>query len=183
MTILKPGGRAAIVLPDNCLFADQAGGVFKILTEDCALHTVLRLPRGTFSPYSQGVKANVVFFTKGRRTENVWIYDARTNVPGITKKDRLLTPAHFAEFERCYGKDPNGKAKRQPDDSKEDRWRSYGFRWLREESLEDADELPEPEELVTDAIQELEEAVGDLNQVLRLLGDRSGQPDRAATTT
>ena len=65
LTILKPGGRAAVVLPDNCLFADQAGEVFKILTEDCDLHTVLRLPRGTFTPYSQGVKANVVFFTKG----------------------------------------------------------------------------------------------------------------------
>ena len=70
LTILKPGGRAAVVLPDNCLFADQAGEVFKILTEDCDLHTVLRLPRGTFTPYSQGVKANVVFFTKGYPTEN-----------------------------------------------------------------------------------------------------------------
>ena len=69
LTILKPGGRAAVVLPDNCLFADQAGEVFKILTEDCDLHTVLRLPRGTFTPYSQGVKANVVFFTKGDPTE------------------------------------------------------------------------------------------------------------------
>ena len=65
LTILKPGGRAAVVLPDNCLFADQAGEVFQIVTEDCDLHTVLRLPRGTFTPYSPGVKANVVFFTKG----------------------------------------------------------------------------------------------------------------------
>src|SRR5919109_1932535 len=120
--------------------------------QDCNLHTVLRLPRGTFTPYSQGVKANVVFFTKSQPTENVWIYDARTNVPGITKKDRPLTPEHFAEFERCYGKDPNGKAKRQSGDSKRDRWRSFhisevkehdfkldGFKWLREETLEDAD--------------------------------------------
>lgn len=182
MTILKPGGRAAVVLPDNCLFADQAGEVFKLLTEDCTLHTVLRLPRGTFTPYSAGVKANVVFFTKGYPTETVWIYDGRTNVPGITKKDRPLTPEHFIEFERCYGKHPNGGAKRKASDSKEDRWRSFhisevkerefkldGFKWLKEESLEDADELPEPEELVTDAIEELEEAVGELNQVLRLL--------------
>ena len=64
LTVLKPGGRAAVVLPDNCLFADQAGEVFEILTKDCDLHTVLRLPRGTFTPYSQGVKANVVFLTK-----------------------------------------------------------------------------------------------------------------------
>ncbi len=93
MTILKPGGRAAMVLPDNCLFEDKAGEVFKILMQDCNLHTVLRLPRGTFTPYSQGVKANVIFFQKGYPTENVWIYDARSNVPGITKKDRPLTPA------------------------------------------------------------------------------------------
>ncbi len=110
-------------LQDNCLFADQAGEVFQIVTEDCDLHTVLRLPRGTFTPYSPGVKANVVFFTKGAKTEQTWIYDARTNVPGITKKDRPLTPAHFAEFEQCYGTNPDGRAKRKPADSKEDRWR------------------------------------------------------------
>jgi type I restriction enzyme M protein len=66
LTILKPGSGAAVVLPDNCLFADQAGEVFRIVTEDSDLHTVLRLPRGTFTPYSPGVKANVVFFTKDR---------------------------------------------------------------------------------------------------------------------
>jgi type I restriction enzyme M protein len=182
LTVLRPGGRAAVVLPDNCLFADQAGEVFAILTQDCSLHTVLRLPRGTFTPYSQGVKANVVFFTKGHPTEAVWVYDARTNVPGITKKDRPLTPAHFAEFEKCYGTDPNGLAKRKPADSKEERWRSFdigevrqrefkldSFKWLKEESLEDAEELPEPEELATDAIAELESAVEELNQVLALL--------------
>jgi type I restriction enzyme M protein len=182
LTVLKPGGRAAVVLPDNCLFADQAGQVFEVLTEDCSLHTVLRLPRGTFTPYSQGVKANVVFFSKGQPTERVWVYDGRTNVPGITKKDRPLTPAHFAEFEKCYGPDPNGQAKRTPADSAEDRWRSFeigevrerdfkldSFKWLKEESLEDAEELPEPEELATDAIAELEAAVEELNQVLALL--------------
>src|SRR2546427_3842749 len=192
LTILKPGGRAAVVLPDNCLFADQAGEVFKIVTEDCDLHTVLRLPRGTFTPYSQAVKANVVFFTKGYPTETVWIYDARTNVPSITKKDRPLTPEHFAEFEKCYGKDPNGRAKRKASDSKEDRWRSFGitgvkerdfkldgFKWLREESLEDADELPEPEELATDAIEELEEAVAELNQVLQLLENGAAESSKA----
>src|SRR5437870_746437 len=122
LTILKPGGRAAVVLPDNCLFADQAGEAMKILAEDCDLHTVLRLPRGTFTPYSQGVKANVIFFTKGYPTETVWIYDARTNVPQITKKDRPLTADHFKEFEKCYGADVNGKAKRKASDSKDDRW-------------------------------------------------------------
>ena len=190
LTILKPGGRAAVVLPDNVLFADQAGEVMKILAEDCDLHTVLRLPRGTFTPYSQGVKANVIFFTKGYATDKTWIYDARTNVPGITKKDRPLTTAHFAEFERCFGSDPNGKAKRKRSDSKEDRWHDFhiaevaekefkldGFKWLKEESLEDAADLPLPEELATDAIGELEGAIVELNRVLVLLeggGNDSG---------
>ena len=186
LTVLKPGGRAAVVLPDNCLFADQAGEVFEILTQDCDLHTVLRLPRGTFTPYSPGVKANVVFFTKGYPTETTWIYDARTNVPSITKKDRPLTPQHFAEFQKCYGDNPDGKAKRKASHSKEDRWRSFdisevkdkefkldGFKWLREESLDDADDLAEPEELITDAVSELEAAVGKLNQVLLLLETES----------
>jgi type I restriction enzyme M protein len=184
LTILRPGGRAAVVLPDNCLFADQAGEVFEIVTQDCQLHTVLRLPRGTFTPYSPGVKANVVFFTKGMPTETVWIYDARTNVPSITKKERPLTPDHFNDFQKCYGKEPNGRGKRQPSDSNDDRWRSFhisevkdrefkldGFKWLREEAAEDSDQLPEPEELATDAIEELEEAVGQLNAVLALLED------------
>jgi type I restriction enzyme M protein len=193
LTILRPGGRAAVVLPDNCLFADQAGEVFKILTEDCDLHTVLRLPRGTFTPYSPGVKANVVFFTKGYSTQTVWIYDGRTNVPSITKKDRPLARDHFAEFEKCYGPEPNGRAKRKASDSKEDRWRSFhisevkdrdfkldGFKWLKEEGLADADDLPEPEELVTDAILELEEAVAELNQVLQMLENGSNNQRKRA---
>jgi type I restriction enzyme M protein len=183
LTVLKPGGRAAVVLPDNCLFADQAGEVFRILCEDCDLHTVLRLPRGTFTPYSQGVKANVVFFTRGAPTEAVWVYDGRTNVPGITKKDRPLTKAHFAEFEQCYGKDPNGRSKRRPEDSAADRWRPFeigevrrrefkldGFKWLKEESAENGDELPEPEELAAEALAELKDVFGELEQVLKLLG-------------
>lgn len=184
LTILRPGGRAAVVLPDNCLFADQAGEVFKIVTEDCDLHTVLRLPRGTFTPYSQGVKANVVFFTKGTPTKTVWIYDARTNVPGITKKDRPLTEEHFKPFEKCYGADASGFAKRKPADSPDDRWREFkigevrerqfkldGFKWLKEESLEDADDLPDPDELAGEAIVELEGAVKELNEIVSLLSN------------
>jgi type I restriction enzyme M protein len=182
MSILKPGGRAAIVVPDNVLFADQAGGVFKILTEDCDLHTVLRLPNGTFTPYSPGTKTNVIFFTKGYSTENVWVYDARINVPRITKKDRPLTPQYFAEFETCYGRNPNGRGKRDPKKSKEDRWRSFhisevkerdfkidSLKWLKDESLNDTAELPEPEELATDAIAELESAVGELSAIIAML--------------
>jgi len=180
ITLLKPGGRAAVIVPDNCLFADQAGEVFKVLTQECDLHTVLRLPNGTFTPYSAGTKTNVVFFAKGRPTETVWVYDARTNVPRITKKDRPLTQGHLAAFEVCYGLDPDGRARRSAADSREDRWRSFsiaevrarefkidGLKWLREESLED--DLPEPEELASDAIAELESAMQDLASVIELL--------------
>lgn len=195
VTILKPGGRAAIVLPDNCLFADQAGEVFQDLTKGCALHTVLRLPRGTFTPYAAGVKTNVIFLTKGYPTETTWIYDARTNIPGITKKDRPLTDAHFAGFERCYGPDPFGRSPRSAADSPDDRWRRFtiqevaardfkmdSLKWLKEESLDDADELPEPEELAADAIAELELAVEELNSILLLLenGSEAKMPALAA---
>ena len=190
MTMLKPGGRAAVVVPDNCLFADQAGDVFKDLTSQCDLHTVLRLPNGSFSPYSPGTKTNVVFFRKDVPTEHVWIYDARTNVPGVTKKERPLTAEHFAEFERCFGDDPNGQAKRDTADSAEDRWRRFhitavaerdfkidSLKWLKDESLGDADELPEPEELAADAIAELESAIGDLNAVLTALENGAAPVD------
>jgi type I restriction enzyme M protein len=194
MSILNPGGRAAIVVPDNVLFADQAGEVFKILTEDCDLHTVLRLPNGTFTPYSPGTKTNVIFFTKGYSTETVWVYDARTNVPRITKKDRPLTPQHFAEFESCYGRNPNGRGKRDPKKSKEDRWRSFhisevkerdfkidSLKWLKDESLDNSDELPEPEELATDAIAELEGAVEELNKIISMLENNSVVETQAAS--
>lgn len=180
VTTLKPGGRAAMVLPDNCLFEGKAGEVFELLMQDCNLHTVLRLPRGTFTPYSQGVKANVIFFQKGPRTENVWIYDARSNVPGITKKDRPLTAAHFADFEKCYGTDPNGRGQRT-DTGPEGRFRRFSFEeikqrdyklditWLRDESLEDSDDLPEPQDLASEAITELEAVVDELKEILQLI--------------
>jgi type I restriction enzyme M protein len=186
MTILKPGGRAAVVVPDNCLFADQAGEVFKVLTEDCNLHTVLRLPNGTFTPYSPGTKTNVIFFTKGYKTETVWVYDGRSNVPHITKKDRPLVAEHFAKFEKCFGDDPNGRAKRKLSDSKEDRWRRFSIdevksrdfkidslKWLKDDALDDSDGLPEPEELATDAIAELEQAVANLQLLIETLEDNS----------
>jgi type I restriction enzyme M protein len=182
LTILKPGGRAAIVVPDNVLFANQAGEVFEVLMEDCDVHTVLRCPRGTFSPYTEGTKTNVLFFTKGYGTTQTWIYDARANVPKITKKSRPLTPAHFAEFEKCYGDDPNGRSKRAESDSKDGRWRTFSldeikqrhykldaFKWLRDEELDDPDELPEPEELITEAMGELKLALDALGDMQRLL--------------
>ena len=185
VNILKPGGRAAMVLPDNCLFENKAGEVFEILMQDCNLHTVLRLPRGTFTPYSQGVKANVIFFQKGRPTEHVWIYDARSNVPGITKKDRPLTTEHFAEFIAMYGKDPNGQSTRT-DTGETGRFRKFhisdikdrGYKlditWLKDESLEDANDLPEPQDLAAEAITELEAVVDDLRDIVELLEKEEG---------
>lgn len=185
MTILKLGGRGAVVLPDNCLFEDKAGEVFEILMQDCNLHTILRLPRGTFTPYSQGVKANVVFFQKGRPTEHVWIFDARSNVSGITKKDRPLTPQHFAEFEDAYGKDPNGLSKRK-DTGEAGRFRRFdlgdiqkrGYRlditWLKDDSLEDSDEMPEPQDLASEAITELEAVVAGLREIVELVEREEG---------
>ncbi|KKP68180.1 MAG: N-6 DNA methylase [Candidatus Roizmanbacteria bacterium GW2011_GWA2_35_19] len=178
LTILKPGGRAAVVLPDNVLFGDQAGEVFKILMQDCNLHTILRLPNGTFTPYSQGVKANVVFFTKGMPTENVWIYDARTNVPGITKNDRPLLNKHFDEFEKCYGDSPNGQSPRSESQSRENRWKKFtiaqvkeknykldSFKWIKDEAVENGDGVGEPEELIADALTELKEATSSLEKI------------------
>lgn len=182
LTILKPGGRAAVVVPDNVLFASQAGEIFQVLMEDCDLHTVMRCPRGTFSPYTEGTKTNVLFFTKGRPTESTWIYDARANVPKITKKERPLSAAHFAEFERCYGDDPNGRSKRDEADSADRRWRSFtiddikahhykldAFKWIRDEELDDPNDLPEPQELITEAMGELQLALDDLADIQRLL--------------
>ncbi|WP_421909036.1 N-6 DNA methylase [Methanolacinia petrolearia] len=172
--LMKAG--AAIVVPDNVLFADQAGEVFKVLCEDCNLHTVLRLPDGTFTPYSPGTKTNVIFFTKGGMTEETWVYDCRTNIPKITKKDRPLTKEHFAEFEKCFGDNPDDFSGRDEKDSESDRWRRFhiselkerdykidSLKWLRDDSLESGEDLPLPDEL--------EAAVAELNAILDLMGN------------
>jgi type I restriction enzyme M protein len=184
LTILKPGGRAAIVVPDNVLFAQQAGEVFEVLMEDCDVHTVLRCPRGTFSPYTEGTKTNVLFFTKGRATQKTWIYDARANVPKITKKSRPLTPRHFAEFESCFGSNPDGQSKRREADSADGRWRMFtieavraqhykldAFKWIRDEESEDMETLPAPEELITEAMEALQLALDGLTDIQALLED------------
>ncbi|MDP9224903.1 MAG: type I restriction-modification system subunit M [Actinomycetota bacterium] len=182
MTTLKPGGRAAVVVPDNVLFADQAGEVFHVLMEDCDLHTLLRLPRGTFHPYSPGTRTNVLFFTKGRPTKRTWIFDGRANIPTITKNSRPLTSKYFEEFEHCYGDDPNGGSARDESDSTEGRWRSFtleevqkrhykldALKWLRDEDDDDGEELGEPEELITEAMEELRLALDDLADLQGLL--------------
>jgi len=110
-------------------------------------------------------------------------FDGRTNVPGITKKDRPLTAEHFAEFEKCYGADPNGLAKRKESERvhkfsiaeiKAKDFKLDGFKWLKDDDIEDSDDLPEPEELATDAIAALESAVEELNAVLAALREQAG---------
>jgi type I restriction enzyme M protein len=179
LTVLSLGGRAAVVLPDNCLFEDKAGEVFKNVMEDCNVHTILRLPRGTFIPYANA-QANVVFFQKGRPTEKIWIYDCRSNIPGCTKKDRPLTSAMFTEFEKCYGKDPNGKSRRE-DQGMEGRFRSFSIdeikernynldiKWLKDDALDNPNDLPEPSELIAEAVGELQEVISELGEIAALL--------------
>src|SRR5690606_38585942 len=123
---LKPGGRAAVVLPDNVLFEENTGTrIREDLMEKCDLHTILRLPTGIF--YAQGVKTNVLFFTKGEKdraqTKGVWVYDLRADMPSFGKRTPL-TREHFASFEKAFGKDPRGKSKRK-DEGPEGRFRRF----------------------------------------------------------
>ena len=113
-------------------------------------------------------------------TEHVWIFDARSNVPGITKKDRPLSAEHFAEFEQCYGPDPNGGSKRK-DLGETGRFRRFtateiaqrsyklDITWLKDDSLESSDELPDPQDLAVEAITELEAVVDDLKEIVALV--------------
>ena len=165
---LKPGGRAAVVLPDNVLFESGVGAdIRRDLMDKCRLHTILRLPTGIF--YAQGVKTNVLFFERGStdkdNTEEVWFFDMRTNMSSFGKRTPL-TLAHFDEFMEKYGDDPSGRSERTPDEE-EGRWRVYNraeiaerdenldVTWLRDDSVEHAGELPPPAELTTQIIQRL----------------------------
>jgi type I restriction enzyme M protein len=179
---LKPGGRAAVVLPDNVLFeAGQGQSIRADLMDKCNLHTILRLPTGIF--YAQGVKTNVLFFQRGTtekgNTENVWVYDLRTNMPSFGKRTPL-TFEHFAEFITCYGDDPNGTAPRT-DQGEAGRWRCFSrefitqrgenldISWLRDESLQSADDLPEPEEIAAAIMEKLQVAMTEMAALTALL--------------
>src|SRR2546425_4643894 len=112
VTILKPGGKCGIVVPDNVLFEDTAGKeVRKLLMEDCNLHTILRLPIRTFTPYTPGVKAYIIFFTKGEPTKEVWIYEDRTNVPKVAVRNTSKAE-YFKDFESCYHERPRSDSPR-----------------------------------------------------------------------
>src|SRR5712692_8985854 len=127
---LLPGGRAAVVMPDNVLFEGNTGKQIRSdLMDKCSLHTILRLPTGIF--YAQGVKTNVLFFTRGEtdkgNTNEVWVYDLRTNMPQYGKRTLLLR-THFKEFEAAFGDDPLGGSKslkKRKDTGEEGRLRRF----------------------------------------------------------
>src|SRR6266850_3263893 len=183
---LKPGGRAAVVQPDNVLFEGNTGRQIRAdLMDKCNLHTILRLPTGIF--YSQGVKTNVLFFTWGEtdkgNTREVWVYDLRANMPQFGKRT-LLTRAHFAEFEAAFGDDPLGNAEslaKRKDTGESGRFRRFtrdwvagrghnlDIAWLKDESEGASDELPEPAALAEEAMGELEGAMEELRGILEEL--------------
>ncbi len=171
MTILKPGGRAAIVVPDNVLFEENAGKeVRKLLMEDCNLHTILRLPIGTFTPYSPGVKANIIFFTKGEPTKEVWIYDNRTNVEKVAIR-HPLTAGYFKDFEKCYYSQPRRETERFKRFDREEiaeREDNLDILWLKEEKPEQV-EGAEPEELIAEATTQLQTAMDAIGEVAVIL--------------
>ena len=182
---LVPGGRAAVVLPDNVLFEEGVGKQVRAdLMDKCDLHTILRLPTGIF--YAQGVKTNVLFFTRGEKkqdkgnTKAVWFYDLRTNMPSFGKRTPF-TRAHFAEFEKAYGADPLGKSKRK-DQGETGRFRKFtreeiakrgenlDISWLRDESVTDHADLPEPEEIAAEIVAQLSVALEEMAALQEELG-------------
>lgn len=185
---LQPGGRAGIVLPDNVLFEGNVGAQIRAdLMDKCNLHTILRLPTGIF--YAQGVKTNVLFFTRGEKekgnTKEVWVYDLRANMPQFGKRT-LLTRGHFREFEAAFGRDPLGHPKslgKRKDTGEEGRFRKFtrewikehgeglDIAWLKDENEESRDDLAEPSALAREAMREMEGALEDLRGIFVELGE------------
>ncbi|HTP27490.1 MAG TPA: N-6 DNA methylase [Anaeromyxobacteraceae bacterium] len=185
---LKPGGRAAVVMPDNVLFEGSVGKQIRAdLMDKCNLHTILRLPTGIF--YAQGVKTNVLFFTRGEKdkgnSREVWVYDLRANMPQFGKRT-VLAREDFAEFEAAFGKDPMGGPKslaKRKDTGEEGRFRRFtrewiaergenlDIAWLKDEGDGDGEDLPEPALLAREAMDELAGALEELRGVLAELGE------------
>ena len=175
---LKADGkaRAAVVLPDNVLFADNDGEKIRCdLMDKCNLHTILRLPTGIF--YAQGVKTNVLFFTRGKtdqgNTKEVWFYDLRTNMPSFGKTTPLKVE-HFADFEAAY----LAEDRRAVQDERwsvftreeiEAKGNSLDLGLIRDDSVLDYNELPDPIESAEEAVADLEEAVDLLMSVVKEL--------------
>ena len=203
---LKPGGRAAVVLPDNVLFESNIGtDIRRDLMDKCNLHTILRLPTGIF--YAQGVKTNVLFFTCGKtdkgNTQEVWVYDMRANMPQFGKRtpfsrDYFRTPAGAPastprdKFEDVFGDDPRGgpdALARRVDTGEAGRWRkltreqiaargdNLDISWLKDDSAATAEaQRDEPALVARLALRELNAAVAELRALLDELGE---DPDLA----
>lgn len=179
MSLLKDGGRAAVVLPDNVLFEGGSGEIIrKKLLEDFNLHTILRLPTGIF--YANGVKANVLFFVKGSKTNSIWYYDYRTNIKHtlVTKK---MTRANLDDFVACYNAD-NIDARNETYNAETNpngRWRKFDVEdilrrdktslditWIKQTS-DDADyTLPELMEIIQEKSENIKTAVDELVSLL-----------------
>lgn len=175
-TILKATGKAAVVVPDNVLFEGGAGEIVrKKLLATCDLHTILRLPTGIF--YKPGVKANVIFFDKRpasaeTQTKAVWIYDFRTNVH-FTLKQHPMQYSDLLDFIACYH--PENRYERTEtwsEDNPDGRWRKFDIAdilardktsldifWIKDKSLADLDNLPSPDVLADDIIENLQSAL------------------------
>jgi type I restriction enzyme M protein len=182
-SLLKINGEAAVVLPDNVLFEGGAGEIVrKQLLRNTELHTILRLPTGIF--YAHGVKANVLFF-KNREaapdpwTKEVWIYDYRTNIHHTLKK-KPMRYEDLKDFITCYN--PSNRHERQETWSEEQpdgRWRKFTYEeiiardktnldifWLKDDSLTDLDNLPDPDELAEEIIENLEAGLASFREIL-----------------
>lgn len=186
-TLLKPTGKAAVVVPDNVLFEGRAGQkVREKLIETTDLHTILRLPTGIF--YKPGVKANVIFFDKkpaspNKQTKDIWIYDLRTN-EHFTLKKKLLQNRDLEEFIECYN--PNNRHERKEtysEDNPNGRWRKFSIDeigkrdklsldifWIKDEALIDLESLPSPEELTAEIYESLENAIENFKELMGELG-------------
>lgn len=181
-TLLKINGRAAIVVPDNVLFEGGAGEtVRKKLLSAYDVHTLLRLPTGVF--YAQGVKANVLFFDRRPAsekpwTEKLWIYDLRTN-KHFTLKTNPLKYEDLKDFVQCYN--PENRHKRK----ETERFKSFTYNdlmqrdkvsldifWLKDESLEDTANLPDPEVIAQDIAENLESALDQITSIQEDLGEK-----------
>jgi type I restriction enzyme M protein len=151
--------------------------------DKCDLHTILRLPTGIF--YAQGVKTNVLFFTRGKKdkgnTQSVWVYDLRTNMPSFGKRTPLALD-HFGEFMTAFGDDPYGKARRK-DQGETGRFRcftreqiakrndSLDISWLQDDSIRRGDDLAEPADIADEILAQLGIATQEMQELARLLGE------------
>ena len=184
---LHLGGRAAVLVPDNVLFDDGKGKLLRqMLMNRCNLHTILRLPIGIF--YAQGVKTNVIFFTRASEeapatdaTKAVWIYDARSNVPTYGKTSPFKA-SDLAEFIAAFGDDPFGEAPRK-DQGEEGRFRCFtrkeiaargdnlDITWLKDTSGDPEDGLDTPEDIASAIEAHLVAALVEVRALVDELGD------------